>query len=204
MELRDALDQISTIQRQLAATESLRSLRAIPVALSGLLAIATTIVQQDLVRDPTRDPARYLALWVGAAVLSGVVATFLVMRRALRGGSLGRENARVAAVQFAPSLVAGAVVTWLVATRLPHELWILPGLWQLLFGVGNLAAHRMLPAPAWAIGVLFLASGTACLTFGEGALEPWAMGLPFATGQLALAAILWWFHERNEADGRLA
>ncbi len=201
MELRDALDQLTVIQRQLAATQSLRSLRAIPVALSGLVAVGTAIAQQGIVHDPATDPVRYLSLWLGAAALSGIAATWLVARRAWRYGSLGRENARIAAAQFAPSLVAGAIVTWAIASRLPDQLWLLPGIWQLLFGLGNLAARRLLPAPAWAIGVLFMASGTWCLAFGERALDPWAMGLPFATGQLALAAILWWVHERSELQG---
>ena len=100
--------------------------------------------------------------------------------------------------QFAPSLLVGAVVTWFVVDRIPHMLWLLPGLWQLLFGLGNLAAHRLLPTPAFAVGIMFVVTGACCLWLGPDALAPWAMGVPFATGQLALAAILWWHHERNE------
>ena len=33
---------------------------------------------------------------------------------------------------------------------------------------------------------------------GERALQPWAMGVPFAAGQLAMAVILWWHNERLE------
>ena len=47
---------------------------------------------------------------------------------------------------------------------------------------------------------MFLASGTCCLWFGERALDPWAMGLPFGVGQISLAAILWWHHERTETE----
>ncbi|MEO6597861.1 MAG: hypothetical protein ABIP94_24210 [Planctomycetota bacterium] len=199
MELRDAIDQISTIRTQLAATEHLRSLRSVPVALSGLLALCAAIVQARWLGDPRLAPGDYLALWVGSAALSGIVASVVVLRRAQRCPSaLSVANARLAAMQFAPSLVVGAIVTWFVAERLPQQLWVLPGLWQLLFGLGNLAAHRLLPAPAIAVGIMFLASGTCCLWFGERALDPWAMGLPFAFGQIALAAILWWHHERCE------
>ncbi|HEX5050992.1 MAG TPA: hypothetical protein VFZ65_04405 [Planctomycetota bacterium] len=204
MELRDAIDQISTIRTQLAATEHLRSLRSVPVALSGLLALLAAVAQAQWLGDPMLDPGDYLTLWVGSAVLSGIVATVVVLRRAQRCPSaLSVANARLAATQFAPSLLVGAVVTWFVADRLPHELWLLPGLWQLLFGLGNLAAHRLLPGPAIAVGLMFLASGTCCLWFGERALDPWAMGLPFAFGQLSLAAILWWHHERSEMQQEL-
>ena len=208
MELRDAIEQISTIRTQLAATEHLRSLRAVPVAMSGVFALAAAMAQPWWCADPLADPAGYLWLWCGTAVFSGLLATLVVARRALASpGALSVANAKLAAMQFAPNLVVGAIVTGFVASELGHQLWLLPGLWQLLFGLGNLAAHRLLPAPALCVGVLFVASGTACLWFGERALDPWAMGLPFAVGQLALAAILWWHHERNEgwrADGRCA
>ena len=197
MELRDAIDHISTIRTQLAATERLRSLRAVPVALSGALAVVAAIVQSWWIGDSFVDARRYLLLWCGAAVLSGVAATFVVMRRVQRCPSpLSLANARLAATQFAPSIVVGAVVTWFVVDRMADRLWVLPGLWQLLFGLGNLAAHRLLPAPAFLVGLMFVASGTCCLWFGERALDPWAMGLPFAAGQTALAAILWWQNER--------
>ncbi len=199
MELRDAIDQITTIRSQLAATEHLKSLRAIPVALSGVLAVVAAVVQTYWLEAPLDDPKRYLMLWCGAALISGVLASAVVARRTFRcPGELSAANAWLAVRQFAPSLVVGAIVTWFIVDRLPHLLWVLPGLWQLLFGLGNLAAHRLLPAPAVFVGVTFVATGTCCLWFGEAALHPWAMGLPFAAGQLALAAILWWHHERPE------
>lgn len=197
MELRDAIDQISTIRTQLAATERLRSLRAVPVALSGLLALLAAMAQTLWLGDPMVDTRRYLTLWCGVAAVSGIAAAVVVLRRAQQSDSaLGVANARLAAMQFLPSLLVGAIVTWFVVERLPQLVWLLPGLWQLLFGLGNLAAHRLLPGGAVFIGVLYLASGTCCLWFGERALDPWAMGLPFVVGQSALAAILWWQNER--------
>ena len=56
MELRDAIDQITTIRSQLAATEHLKSLRAIPVAFSGVLAIAAALVQTFWLEAPLDSP----------------------------------------------------------------------------------------------------------------------------------------------------
>jgi len=199
MELRDAIDQITTIRSQLAATEHLKSLRAVPVAFSGLLAIAAAFAQILWLENPLDYPRRYLLIWCGAAIVSGTLAGAVVARRTLRcPGELSAANAWLAVRQFAPSLLVGAVVTWFVVDKQPHLLWLLPGLWQLLFGLGNLAAHRLLPTPAFAVGLMFVVTGASCLYLGERALEPWAMGVPFAAGQLALAAILWWHNERNE------
>jgi hypothetical protein len=198
MELRDAIDSISTIRTQLAATERLRSLRAVPVALSGVLALLAAAAQSLWLGDPMVDTRRYLTLWCGVAVVSGIAAAIVVLRRVQRSDSaLGIANARLAAMQFLPSLLVGAIVTWFVVDRLPYLLWVLPGMWQLLFGLGNLAAHRLLPGAAAAVGVLYLTSGASLLWLGERALDPWAMGLPFAVGQLALATILWWQNERT-------
>lgn len=199
MQLRDAIDQLSTIRSQLAATEHLRSLRAIPVAFSGLLAVVAATAQSVWLPSPADDPHRYLALWLCAAVASAALACVMVARRALRGpGELDAANTWHAVRLFSPCLAVGAVCSWFVMTEQPQLVWLLPGLWQLLFGMGNLATARLLPAPAGAVGCMFLVTGASCLWLGERALAPWAMGLPFAAGQLALAAILWWHNERAE------
>src|SRR5436305_12699283 len=67
MELRDALTQISEIRRQMARTEVFRGYRAVPVAFSGLLALAAAALQAAWIADPAEQMAAYLALWVGAA-----------------------------------------------------------------------------------------------------------------------------------------
>jgi hypothetical protein len=199
MELRDAIDQITTIRSQLAATEHLKSLRAVPVAFSGALAVACALVQGAWLESPLDYPRRYLLIWCGAAALSSALAAAFVARRVVRCPSeLGAANAWLAVRQFTPSLLVGGLVTWFVLTEQPQLLWLLPGVWQLLFGLGHLAASRLFPAQAAAVGLMFVCTGASCLWLGPRALEPWAMGVPFAVGQLALAAILWWHHERAD------
>ena len=200
MQLRDAIDQLTTIRSQLAATERLESLRAIPVAFSGLAAIAAATAQALWLEDPAEQPQRYLWIWLSAAILSGSLASAMVARRALRcPGELSLAKTWRALRLFTPCLAAGAVCTWFIADEQPQLTWLLPGLWQLLFGLGNLATARLLPAPAALVGCMFLVTGSCCLWLGEDALAPWAMGVPFATAQLALATILWWHNERQEA-----
>ena len=148
--------------------------------------------------DPAAEPLGYLAVWIGTAIVCGSAAAIVVARRAhLSASRLDVANLRNAALQFLPSLVAGALFTTWIATAKPELLWLLPGVWQLLFGLGNLAAQMVLPAAARCVGVLYLCSGAWCLWLDQAALDPWAMGLPFAVGQLALAVILWWHHERE-------
>jgi len=198
MELRDAFNQITAIRTQLAAADRLRGLRAVPVAFSGGTALVAALAQSLWITDPLVEPRLYLTLWLGAAMVSMLAAgTALLLRVRHSGSRLGIANAVLAVQLFAPCLLAGAVVTAFVATRLPDQLWLLPGLWQIFYSLGIIASHRLLPAKAFAIGAFYFASGTLILWFGHGSLAPWAMGLPFGAGQLALAAVLWWHYERK-------
>lgn len=199
MELRDAIDQLTVIRSQLARTERLRCLRAVPVAFSAAMACTAGLAQDFWIADPVAEPLRYLILWVGTATISALAAAMEMAFRVRRsGGSLSSATTLHAWEQFAPALFAGAAITTFVWLKLPGLLWLLPGLWQILFGLGNLAAWRLLPRPTFVVGAFFLLSGTTCLWLGECALQPWAMAVPFTIGQLVLSAILYWRLERAE------
>ena len=104
--------------------------------------------------------------------------------------------------QFLPCLAAGALVTLAVARHAPQVAWILPGFWQVLFSLGVFASCRLLPAPIALVGVFYLLAGAANLAGGAlfELFSPWAMGLPFAAGQLAIACVLYWHLERPDAE----
>ena len=112
---------------------------------------------------------------------------------------LARELTLLAISQFAPSLAAGLLVTAALARHAPEVSWLLPGLWQVLFGLGVFASWRLLPRTVVGVGVFYLLAGAANLTLGPAALSPWSMGLPFGLGQLATAAVLYWNLERDHA-----
>jgi hypothetical protein len=199
MELRDAFDQITTIRAQLARTERLRCLRAVPVAFTAVLALFAACAQDVWVPDAIADPTHYLLLWVGSAGIGALAAAIEIVHRIRHGGSrAGAAAAWQALLHFAPSCAAGALVTTFVAVRAPALLWLLPPLWLLLFGLGNLAAARMLPRPASAVGAGYVLAGGLALWLGEAALQPWVMAVPFVVGQASLAAILWWHEERAD------
>jgi len=193
MELRDALTQISEIRNQLARTEVFRGYRAMPVAFSGVLALLTAAFQAAWIREPTAEVSTYLVLWVGAAVVSAVAAGAEMIIRARNSALYAREITWLAVEQFVPSLVAGGLVTVVFTRFAPESVWVLPGLWQVLFSLGIFASCRLLPRATFGVAVFYLASGLTCLAFarGDAALSPWAMGLPFGVGQLLAAAVLY-------------
>src|SRR5262249_54943750 len=119
MELREALTQISEIRRQVARTELFRGYRAFPVAFSGLLALAAAGFQQWWLPDPAHNVPAYLALWIGAALIS-VLATGMEMAlyyRRCGGSSLAWQTTWLAIGQFLPCLAAGGLLTFVVAAH---------------------------------------------------------------------------------------
>ena len=192
MELQEALRQIDSIRAQIARTEAFRGYRALTVAGSALLATGAAMVQASCVPAPAAEPWAYLGVWLGAALGSiAMVASELVRDVRHADSPLVLQKTRAAVARFLPSLAAGALVTVAVAGLAPERLGVLPGLWQLLFGLGVLASLPLLPRAIVFPGSLFLASGTALLVLpADVTLSPWCMGIPFAIGQLWTALVL--------------
>jgi hypothetical protein len=104
---------------------------------------------------------------------------------------LSDEMIRMAVEQFLPSVAAGALVTMVLVRYVPSVLWMLPGLWQVIFSIGVFSSCRFLPRPMIAAGVWYLFTGLLCIALGGNlALAPATMGLSFGIGQLIVAAIL--------------
>jgi len=200
MELREALTQISEIRRQVARTEVFRGYRSMPVAFSGVLALAAAGFQAVWLPEAEKNIRAYLTLWLGAAVISALAAGMEMALRCRKSiSSIYRDITWLAVGQFVPCLAAGALVTVVLAVYARDVLWLLPGLWQILFSLGIFASHRLLPRAIFGVALFYMVTGLLCLAFaqGEAALSPWAMGIPFGVGQLYAAAILYWTLERT-------
>ena len=203
MELREALDSIAVIRRRMADTEVFRGYRALPVAASAVLALVAGFLQPTLLPRPDQDVPGYVGLWSGVAFLSIAAAGLaMVLRDRVAGTSLTRPVTWLAIGQFIPCLVGAAAVTVVIVRVAPDTAWALPGFWQVFFSQGVFASCRLLPRPAFAVGVFYLVAGVATLVVARGdqALAPWAMAAPFGAGQLLSAVVLYWTLER--ADGR--
>jgi hypothetical protein len=203
MELHEALTQITEIRQQVARSEVFRGYRAVPVALSGVLAICAALVQAAWLPDAMDSIAAYLFLWLGTAVLS-MIATGVEMALHCRhtGSSLDRAKAWLAVGQFSPAVVAGGLLTLVLAVQAPESLWMLPGLWAMVFSLGIFASYRFLPRATFFVAVFYMFAGVVCLVLARGpwTLSPWAMGLTFGCGQLLAAAILYWTLERENGQ----
>ena len=131
---------------------------------SGLLAIIAAGIRRVWLPDPAADAFSYVALWVVTATISvALVGAEMVARSRRIHSGLADEMIHAATEQFIPAGVAGALLTFVLFRFAPESLWMLPGLWQVIFSLGFLASCRSLPRPMYAVGVWYLAAGLTCL-----------------------------------------
>ena len=207
MELREALTQIAEIRQQMARGQVFRGYRSATTACSGIIAVFAGLIQWACVPDPAAEPKRFVLVWLGAAVVSLiVVAAEMIIRTQRSQSTVQRQLSMLAVEQFTPSLIAGGLLSWVFYEHVRESLWMLPGLWMLVFALGVFASARLLPRPVFIIGGYYLLVGilTLVLTAGglrEGgpawSLSPWLMAVTFGIGQTVTAAILYWKLERS-------
>ncbi len=203
MELREALSQITEIRSQMARAETFRGYRAATVGFSGLLGFAGAALQAVWVSRPGQDIGSYLALWIGIAAISVLVCGTEMALRCYRSESrLRRQITLLAVEQFLPCVVAGASITCALVMYAPESLWMLPGLWAIVFSLGVFASCRLLPGLVFLVATYYLVAGVAALVLarGDAAFSPWAMAATFGVGQLLAAAILYFTLERSDAE----
>jgi hypothetical protein len=125
--------------------------------------------------------------------VSGAIIWIEMQARSRRHHS-GLADAMIhqAIEQFLPAAVAAALLAVMLWKFAPETLWMLPGLWQLLVGLGIFASVRSLPRTVAFAGAWYFVVGFTVLLLASQshALSPWTMGLPFVAGQLLMAALL--------------
>lgn len=203
-DLHQALQQLSAIRTQVARDTQFRGYGPASIAASGLLALAVAAVQGHITHDG-RDFFPFLFVWAGtAAIAIGLTASETIGRARRVHNGLANEMILLAAEQFLPALVVGVLLTVVLVEAAPQQLWLLPGLWQLLFSLGVFASCRFLPRQTLAVGVWYLVAGLTCIMVQSATktFSPWTMGIPFGVGQLLVAAVLQFGFEKASEDAQ--
>ena len=191
-DLNRALEDISSIRRQVAQSAEFRGYGPATLASTGVLAVIAAGAQALWVRSPADHIAAYPGIWITTALLSAAtigVQTHTRTRRMHSG--MADEMIRMAVKQFLPAAGAGMLLTVVLVHFVPQAVWMLPGLWQLIFSLGVFSSCRFLPRPMAAAGFWYLVTGLLCIALADiRALSPWAMGIPYGAGQVLVALIL--------------
>jgi hypothetical protein len=194
-DLDEALTEITAIRRQIVRTAEFHGYGPITVAMTGLVAVAAAEIQARLLPAAAHDVVTYLILWISTAVIAtSLIGSEMVIRSRTIHSSLAQEMILHAVEQLIPSAVAGVLITAVLVRVAPETVWVLPGLWQILFSLGVFASARFLPRAVFAVAAWYLFAGLVCLAWAatERTLSPWMMGLSYGLGQLLAAAVLQW------------
>ena len=187
-----ALLDINFVREHIARTTQFKGYGPLTLAATGFFALGVAALEAQL---PARSHGRaleFIATWTATAavavLLIGIEA--IVRSRKLHVG-MAVEMLQAAIEQFLPAVTAGVLIAFALARWSPSSLWMLPGLWQIVFSLGVFSTARILPKVVFIVGIWYLGCGLACLAMGQSdPLSPWSMGIPFGVGQLLVACIL--------------
>lgn len=185
-DVESALHDIARLREQLAASSRFQGLAPGIVALTGGFALALGGWQYLTGVDD-------LFVWILlAAVCALIIGTEAVARARKHHRSMADRMLGTTLNRFLPVATAGAILGVVILVRAPEHSRLLPGIWQLLMGIGIFAVLSNLPRQMAVAAIFYFAAGTLSLALGGLSWPPmsWLMALPFGLGQLLVAAIL--------------
>ena len=158
----------------------------------GEMAAGVTALAAAWIAAGRDTDAGWLAVWVAAAGLAGVISFAAAARKARRnGGSLWSLPARRFALSLAPPLAAGAALTPVLFRA--GLLDALPGAWLLFYGAGVVTGGAFSVRIVPLTGVALMLAGAFALAIPEWGRDAW-MAAGFGGIHLAFGAALAWRH----------
>ncbi|HEV2619445.1 MAG TPA: hypothetical protein VGU23_05845 [Acidobacteriaceae bacterium] len=190
-ELNRALIEIQSIRRQVARTTEFRGYGPATLFATCTVALLTGAAQAHWISAPASHPVQYIALWLVSGIFCAALIGTEMFRRANRLHSgMADEMIHMAVAQFLPAAIAGAILPFILIRATQSVIWMLPGLWQIIFSLGVFASRNSLPRPMLLVGAWFLMTGFACIGLGDiRSLAPITMSGSFAVGMSLVAAI---------------
>lgn len=152
-----AIDHLQYIRRTMEGAASFTAVPGVGGVLMGVTALAAGAIAHR-----TADTSRWLEIWLVEGAIALIMGLIFAYRKARRiQVELFSRPARKFMLAFAPSLIAGAVVT--------SALWraavtdFMPGCWLLLYGAGISAAGAFSVRIVPVMGTCFLMVGSAAM-----------------------------------------
>ncbi len=192
--LSQAIADIDEIRTHIAAGALFRGFGPLVIAMTGALALVTMFSQLRWPHFLARDHERFLFVWIAVAGFSIIlVGVEMIARSRRHHGGLADAMIFKAIEQFVHIGLAGAAMGFVFWRFADDMLWVLPGMWQVMVGVGIFASLRTLPKSIALTGGWYFLSGLIVLVIASETREvaPVLMGLPFLGGQLIMAACLY-------------
>jgi hypothetical protein len=189
-----AISEISDIRSQLAASTRFRGYAPEAVAMIGFVSLGVMLAQIAWPDSLAASDSQQVLIWGAVLVASGLtMAGEAISRSRHQHGGMAGAMLKGAIRALLPICAVGVVVAAIVFLHAPEITWLLPGLWQMLVGVGVFASYSTMPRAIIWPALWFLVAGAAMmwLAGGKGHLTPLICGGPFVAGHLAIAWILY-------------
>ncbi len=218
MNLHRALSDISEIKAQLDRTQNHRGFRSLATLLSAFVVVSMAIFLNRWATDVS--VSHFISAWTSIALVSvALAATEMKVRATMGDANLHWKMHSNLARQLVPSLVVGAVMTFILSgnqwppisnvTSPPSEPLVsqaadskhhlLPAVWAMVYGLGLVACVQHLPSAARWVAAWFILGGIGCLALEHHSIDRLnlQMAVLFGGGQVFLGAILFWNMERH-------
>jgi len=154
----------------------------------GQVAIGLTAIAATVVAARQSTPRAWLGVWVAEAIISLLIAGWLMDRKARRlGVPLFSGPGRKVAFSLSPSMVVGALLT--VALFRAGLLGIIPAMWLLLYGTGVITGGMYSVGVVPVMGLCFMLLGAAGL-FVPASMENWLMAAGFGGLHIVFGSII--------------
>ncbi|MEJ7813284.1 MAG: hypothetical protein WKG32_22935 [Gemmatimonadaceae bacterium] len=128
----------------------------------GEVIIGLTAVTAGLLATPRVGSARWLAVWLGEALLSvGIGGLGTVWKARSAKLPLVSGPVRKFVLSFAPPIFVGALLTWAMARSGMYAA--VPGMWLLLYGTGVVTGGAFSVRIVPVMGLSFMALGALAL-----------------------------------------
>src|SRR5439155_2890094 len=153
-----AMDNLRFIRETMEGASAFTAVPGWGGVTMGITAMLTALLASW---QPTED--RWLATWIGGALVSFCIAAWAVCRKARRAAiPLLSKPGRKFALSFSPPMIAGMLLT--IALYRTGLVGMLPGAWLLMYGaaVTNAGAFSVKIVPT--MGLCFMLCG-ACALF---------------------------------------
>ena len=178
-DLNKALGDISSIRRQMARSTEFRGYGPATLAATGLCAIGGGCAGHMAAGSRQSHSGLPGDVDLDCDCVGGIDRHPDAARTRRIHSGMADEMIRMAVEQFLPSAAAGGLLTMVLVRFVPGALWMLPGMWQVIFSLGVFSSCRFLPRPMIAAGLWYLLTGLGCIALGDSrALSPGAMGVP--------------------------
>jgi hypothetical protein len=180
----DPLNELRFIRETMESAGSFTAVPGVGMMLVGVTALAAAYFSRQF----ELGSQRWLELWMGEAMVALAISAVAISRKANQSGqSLWSGPAKKFLTSFAPPLMAGGLITWMMfESRFGARI---PAMWLLLYGTAVVTGGAFSVGIVPVMGLCFFTLG-GLAAFAPPTAAIWFLGFGFGVMHLVFGAII--------------